>query len=224
MMNICYIACFELTSLLWDLNEDRSNPYLNALEDTTPENVCEFLSKWNRGRGYKKAILLEKLKINQGKLKKVPSSQNLEDYLKFANEVLKEVTGKPDEEYIGSVKLSHIYHPAIFPLVDNPILERFGLNKFDAGDFEGFARQYFCFKDAMDESVRELGINGIRVRGRGVYKLIDEVLYLFITQEKSRIVETILTITGNRLFVELISNMVQKLSANIEEFLANGCT
>jgi hypothetical protein len=53
MIKACYIACFELTSLLWDLNEDRSNPYLNALKDRTPENVCEFLSKWNRGRGYK---------------------------------------------------------------------------------------------------------------------------------------------------------------------------
>jgi len=215
MINACYIACFELTSLLWDLNEDRSNPYLNALKDTTPENVCEFLSKWNRGRGYKKDTLLKKIEGNHDKFKEVPSNQDLESYLKFANEVLKEVTSKSDEEYIGSVKLSHIYHPNIFPIIDNPILEEFGLNKYDTGDFEGFIQQYFRFKEAMDESIKEFGLNSIKVRERGIYKLIDEVLYLFITQEKRKIVEAILTITGNRLFVPLINELVQKLNDNI---------
>jgi hypothetical protein len=216
MIKACYIACFELTSLLWDLNEDRSNPYLNALKDRTPENVCEFLSKWNRGRGYKKEILLEKIKVNQGKLKEVPSNKELENYLKFANQVLKEVTSRSDEEYVGSVKLSHIYHPNIFPIIDNPILEEFGLNKYDSGDFKGFVQQYFSFKDALDEIIKEFGLNGIKVREREGYKLIDEVLYLFITQEKSEIVEDILTITGNRLFVQLIKELVQKIKDNIK--------
>ena len=213
MICACYIACFELTSLLWDLNEYRSNLYLNALKNTTPENVCKFLSNWNRGRGYKKEKLLEKIKENETKFKQVPGGTNgdLEKYLKYANDVLKNVTGKTDEEYIGSVKLSHIYHPEIFPIIDNPILSELSLNNYNSGDFKGFIQNYLLFKSVLDQIAKELNLTTITVRERGIYKLIDEVLYLFVTQEKREIVELILSITGNRLHVALINNLIQMI-------------
>ena len=224
MISSCYITCFEFTSLLWDLNEDRSNPYLNALKNKTPENVSEFLSKWNRGRGYDKQKLRKKIQTNEKRFTQVPgqSDHDLESYLKYANKVLKEVTNKQNEEYIGSVKLSHIYYPNIFPLIDNPILKEFELNKFS--DFKAFLEQYFCFKKAIDKCIKKFNLYEIKVRERGIYKLVDEVLYLFITQEKAKIVEEILTITGNRLFVVLINSLLQEIYTNIKELLTNGCT
>ena len=211
--------CFKLTSLLWDLNEDRSNPYLNALQNRTPENVCDFLSKWNRGRGYRKNILTQKLasKETQEKLKEVPS--RFADYLRSTNAILKGVTGKSHQEYIGSVKLAHIYHPDVFPLIDNPILKEFKLNSFSQGNFNSFLKNYIRFKNGMDKTIKDFDLTDMEVRGRGIYKLLDEILYLFITQGKREIVEEILGRTGNYLCVILIDNLIQELTANINNLL-----
>jgi len=212
-----YKNCFKFTSLLWDLNEDRVDPYLKALRNKTPENVADFLLRWNRARGYSRDKLIKQIERQHGYLQKKPalSKGGLRDFLVQANIVLKKTTWKSNEEYIGSVKLSHIYHPGIFPIVDNPIMGKFGLKKYAAGDFEGFIQKYFDFKDAVDGSIKELGLKGIKVRGRGLYKLIDEVLYLYITQERKSIVELILNVTGNSLYIGLIDNLIKTIRQNI---------
>jgi len=210
----CIVYCFEITNLLWDLNEDRSNPYIKALRDKNPKNVAEFLSKWNKGRGYKKEKLKKAIEKKQDNLLNMPSKDGVKKTLELANEVLKNATNKRDEEYVGSVKLSHIYHPNLFPLIDNPIVKRFGLNKYKK--FNDFCEHYILFKNSVDAVIKDFGIRELIINSKGIYKLMDEILYLFITQKRYKTIKDIFTLSGNRWCIFFIEDIINKLEKQIK--------
>lgn len=216
MINCLFESCFLITSLLWDLNEDRSTPYLNALENKNSQNVSEFLSKWNRGRRYDREKLKCEIYRSQQKLDRTLPESDYKIYLNEVSQILKNATKKSDEEYIGSIKLAHIYHPDIYPLVDNPILDEFGLKK-ENGNFSKSIDNYFCFKSAIDKIIDKYDLSQIEVRKRKIYKLIDEVLYLYITEDRKKNVELIFTITGNRLYFNLLNKLIQSLHIHIDQ-------
>ena len=156
--------------------------------------------------------MIEKIREKEGNLKNSP--KDLKDYLKIINRLLKEVTRKSDDECIGSIKLAHIYHPQMFPLLDNNIIKYFKLQNFK--DFGEFLEKYFLFKNAIDKCLDELYIKEINLKNRSIYKLIDEILYLYITQKKQDVVEKILVLANKTICVFLIEKLINCIKEHLK--------
>ena len=180
--------CFKKVRLLWEFVEQRPELYeaaLNAGErikdgDTSGVGeLVEFLSTWNRRRGYKnlKQQLTDNLVVIMSEFER---EHNEEEFIRKLRNILRDAVKKKTNEMIGAIKLAHVLYPEVFPLIDNPIAKGINLKPTGKTLTPG---EYIIFKRALDNIIKDFNLD---LPGKEKYKRVDELLYMWYTVKRRK--------------------------------------